>query len=118
MILRSQEITCAEVRCAVTHAVLHISADAWAAMQWANDEIRPCYTRFVALPATVAAPCHETQTDMALAKRAHAVSYMQRRRALRKALRLNLPAEIVREVRRQIVNYRAAWAALRMELRA
>lgn len=62
---------------------------------------------------------HCIETDMALAKRDTARSYVRRRGLLRELVsrRLLCPA-LAREVGRQVRNYRMAWSALRQELRA
>jgi len=55
----------------------------------------------------------EHLTDLALQKRATARSYVRRRHALRKAVALGLPAEMVREVVTQVAELKATWRAAR-----
>lgn len=59
----------------------------------------------------------DEQIDMALQKREEARSYVRRRHALRLAVQMGLPAEIVREVKRQAINHRNAWVLLHKELK-
>lgn len=54
--------------------------------------------------------------DMAILKRAAARDYIRRRHMLRLAVRAGLPAEVVREVKRQVNNHRSVWTMLRREL--
>lgn len=60
---------------------------------------------------------HDELIDMALLKREAARNYTRRRHALRMAVRLGLPAEVVREVNRQVNEHKTIWALLRRELR-
>lgn len=60
----------------------------------------------------------ELLIDMALMKRHVAELYALRRRALRSALSLGLPSEIIRMVRHQVRNHKSTWSVLRRELRA
>lgn len=55
-----------------------------------------------------------TPEGLALARRHAALRARERARALRKARRLGLPAEIVYAVRIQMINWRAAWRAARI----
>lgn len=52
-------------------------------------------------------------TDMALLKRYSALKYAQRKAALREAIRLELPYEVIREVRRQVRELITTWRMLR-----
>lgn len=54
-----------------------------------------------------------TAEGLELARRHAALMYRKRRRALYRGRLLGLPAEILREVRRQVINWRAAWLAAR-----
>lgn len=58
------------------------------------------------------------ELDMLVAKKAAACQYGSRKRALRRGRLLGLSREMLREVTRQIANYRAQWALLRRELRS
>jgi dsDNA-specific endonuclease/ATPase MutS2 len=60
----------------------------------------------------------DLETDMALQRRELIKQATQRRRALRSAVRLGLPPEIVNEVRRQFANHRAGVRRLREEQQA
>lgn len=66
-------------------------------------------------------PMETTRTDelidLALIKREAARNYVRRRHALRVAVRLGLPVEMVREVKRQIVDCRTTWIMTRRELK-
>lgn len=59
----------------------------------------------------------DEQIDLALIKREAARNYVRRRHALRTAVRLGLPAEMVREVKRQIADCRTTWIMVRKELK-
>lgn len=56
--------------------------------------------------------------DLWLARRAAAYKFRDRRVALRLARCASLSEEVIRELKRQVANYRAEWQLLRSEYKA